>query len=155
MIEKNVLIDYTEEYLKDSASYLADVSIGTGNVITVEIDNDNGVNIDDCVALSRYLESKFDRDTEDFELTVTSAGLTSPFKTLRQYKKYEGQEIEVLTKDGKKLSGVLKSSDESGFILTITKKVKPEGAKRKMEVQEDMHFAYDNVKYTKYLIRFK
>src|SRR5690554_3893892 len=61
-------------------NYLVDVRVEGGNAITIEIDNDEGVDIDDCAALSRHLESKLDRDTEDFELTVTSAGLTSPFK---------------------------------------------------------------------------
>lgn len=155
MIDKNLFIQYAEEFLKDSQSYLVDVLVAPGDVITVEIDNDNSVNIDECATLSRYLESKFDRETEDFELAVTSAGLTSPFKTIRQYKKYEGKDVEVLTKDGKKMSGVLKSSNEKSFTVTITKKIKPEGAKRKTEEEEDLLFAYDEVKYTKYLIRFK
>lgn len=101
MIDKKTLIDLTEAYLQGSPNYLVDVLIGNDNAITIEIDNDEGVDIDHCVALSRHLESKLDRDTEDFELTVTSAGLTSPFKTLRQYKKYEGQEVEVLSKKEK------------------------------------------------------
>lgn len=155
MIEKNLLTDLVEEYLKGSPNYLVDLSVGADNVIIIEMDNDQGVDIDDCVALSRHLESKLDRDKEDFELTVTSAGLTSPFKTLRQYRKYEGREVEVLSRKGQKITGRLKASDENGFTLTVTKKVKPEGAKRKTEVEEDIRFAYDEVKYTKYLIRFK
>jgi ribosome maturation factor RimP len=155
MIEKELLINLTEEYLKDSPNYMVDITAGADNSITIEIDNDQGVDISDCVALSRHLESKLDRETEDFELTVTSAGLTSPFKKKRQYKKYEGKEVEVLSRSGQKVTGLLKSSDENGFIITITKKVKPEGAKRKTEVEEEVHFDYDEVKYTKYLIRFK
>ena len=154
MIEKKLLTALTEDFLKDSPNYLIDVMVGADNAITVEIDNDEGVDIDDCVALSRYLESHLDRDTEDFELTVTSAGLTSPLKTQRQYRKYEGQEMEVLSKQGQKMTGLLKSSNEEGFILTVSRKIKPEGAKRKTEVTEDIHFAYEEVKYTKYLIRF-
>ena len=155
MIDRDVLIQHTEEFLDGSPNYLVDASINPGNAIIVEIDNDNGVNIDECISLSRYLETKFDRDAEDFELTVTSAGLTSPFKTPRQYKKYEGKEVELLTKKGQKLSGILKTSDDNGCTITVTKKVKPEGAKRKTDVQEDLVFAYDELKYTKYLIRFK
>jgi ribosome maturation factor RimP len=117
MIEKNEIKTLTEEFLKNSSDYLVDVIIAAGNTITVEIDNDNGVNIDDCVELSRYLESKLDRDAEDFELTVTSAGLTSPFKTHRQYKKYEGKEVEVLTKKGEKLKGTLKSSNDNSLTI--------------------------------------
>ncbi|HOO95871.1 MAG TPA: ribosome assembly cofactor RimP [Proteiniphilum sp.] len=155
MIDKNMLISLTEEYLKDTTYYLVDLILGNDNSIIVEIDNDEGVDIDQCVALSRHIEAQLDRDSEDFELTVTSAGLTSPFKTIRQYRKYEGKEVEVLTRTGVKHNGILRSSDNEGFILTITRKVKPEGAKRKQEVDEDIRFKYDDVKYTKYLIRFK
>lgn len=155
MIDKNMLISLTEEYLKDTTYYLVDLILGNDNSIIVEIDNDEGVDIDQCVALSRHIEAQLDRDSEDFELTVTSAGLTSPFKTIRQYRKYEGKEVEVLTRTGVKHNGILRSSDKEGFILTITRKVKPEGAKRKQEVDEDIRFKYDDVKYTKYLIRFK
>ena len=155
MIDKNMLISLTEEYLKDTTYYLVDLILGNDNSIIVEIDNDEGVDIDQCVALSRHIEAQLDRDSEDFELTVTSAGLTSPFKTIRQYRKYEGKEVEVLTRTGVKHNGILRSSDNEGFILTITRKVKPEGAKRKQEVDQDIRFKYDDVKYTKYLIRFK
>ena len=154
MIEKKLINDFAVEFLNDSPNYLVDVLVGADNTITVEIDNDHGVDIDDCVTLSRHLESKLDRDAEDFELTVTSAGLTSPFKTARQYQKYAGKEVEVLTKKGQKMTGILKSSDPAGFILTVTRKVRPEGAKRKTEATEDLHFAFDEVKHTKYRIRF-
>ena len=154
MIDKEEVIKLIEAHLENSANYLVDVTVAPGNVIEVEIDNDENVNIDDCVTLSRYLNSQLDRETEDYELTVSSTGLTSPFKTLRQYKKYEGRTIEVLSKGGQKLSGILKSSDDAGFTMTITKKVKLEGAKRKTEVEEDIRFAYNEVKYTKYAIQF-
>lgn len=155
MIDKEFLTIHANEFLLGSANYLVDVKINPGNVITIEIDNDEGVNIEDCVQLSRYIESKLDRDEEDFELTVGSVGLTEPFKSLRQYKKYIGKEVEVLTKKGQKLSGVLKSASSDEFVVTISKKVKLEGAKRKTAVSEDLHFSYDEIKYTKYLIRFK
>lgn len=154
-MDKETIINLTETYLQGSSSYLVDVLIGVGNAITVEIDNDEGVDIGQCAALSRHLESNLNRDVEDFELTVTSVGLTSPFKTPHQYKKFEGQEVEVLTKKGEKLTGTLKSSDPEGFTIAVTRKVKPEGAKRKVEVVEDVRFAFNEVKHTKYLIRFK
>lgn len=155
MIDKKLLISLIEEHLETSDNYLIDVVINTGNIISIEIDNDKGVSIDDCIALSRYLESKLDRDEEDFELTVGSAGLTSPFKTQRQYQKNIGNEIEVLTKKGVKLSGILKEVSDNNFIVTISKKERAEGAKRKTEVNEDLQFGYEEIKYTKYLIRFK
>lgn len=155
MIEKQLIVDFAEQYLKGSSNYLTDISVSADNTIIVEIDNDQGVDINDCVALSRHIESKLDRDREDFELTVSSAGLSSPFKSLRQYKKYEGKEVEVLSKSGQKVTGRLESSDDSGFTVSVVKKIKPEGAKRKIEVEEDMRFAFDEVKHTKYHIRFK
>ena len=155
MIDKKVLITHIEQFLESSDNYLVDVIINSGNNISIEIDNIHGVNIDDCVALSRYLESKLNRDEEDFELTVGSVGLTSPFKTIRQYQKNIGNEIEVLTKKGQKISGVLKSTSDDDFTVTISNKVRAEGAKRKTEVMEDLQFRYEEVKYTKYLIRFK
>ena len=155
MIERKDILPYVEEGLQGTDYFVVDVTVQPGNTIVVEIDNREGVDIDRCVELSRFIESKLDRDTEDFELEVGSAGLTSPFKVLGQYRKNIGNEVEVLTKGGVKLSGVLKDAGEERFTVTITKKVKPENAKRKIEVEEDLTFAYDEVKYTKYLIRFK
>lgn len=155
MIDKNAVAQIAEEFLQNSTNYLIDVIVLPGNVIQVEIDNNDRVSIDECVELSRFIESKLDREVEDFELTVGSAGLTSPFKVPLQYKKYEGKEVEVLTKKGEKLKGTLSSSDDNGFSITILKKVKLEGAKRKSEVEETLRFDYNDVKYTKYLIQFK
>lgn len=135
--------------------FLVDVAVRPGNIIVVEIDSDENIGIDDCVTLSRKIESQLDRETEDFELEVGSAGITSPFKVLRQYCKNIGKDVEVLTKDGRKIVGVLKSCNDEGFVLMVTKKVKPEGAKKKIEVQEEIPFAYGDVKYTKYQINFK
>ena len=155
MIDKSQIKDIAEEHLLSSDIFLVDVTVRPGNIIVVEIDSKDGVSIDQCIKLSKEIESHFDRDIEDFELEVGSAGITSPFKIQKQYDKNIGNEVEVLTKDGKKLAGVLKSSTDSAFTITITKMEKPEGAKRKIAVEEDLTFAYDEVKYTKYLIRFK
>ncbi|MDR1202016.1 MAG: ribosome assembly cofactor RimP [Tannerellaceae bacterium] len=155
MIEREKIVQLVEDKLTSSDNYLVDVVVKPGNLISVEIDNDQAVGIDDCVALSQYLESHLNRDEEDFELEVGSAGITSPFKTLRQYIKNVGNEVEVLLKNGIKLTGILKSADEKGITLSIEKKVKPEGAKRKVTIEEEQFYTYDAIKYTKYLIRFK
>lgn len=155
MIDKQQITDITNKYLDETSMFLVDVVIRPGNIIVVEIDSEDGVSIEDCIRLSKSIESNFDRDVEDFELEVGSAGVTSPFKIPRQYRKNIGNEVEVLTKSGQKLSGVLKDSDDNGFTVTVTKMVKPEGAKRKIAVEEDHSFTYNEVKYTKYLIRFK
>lgn len=155
MIDKDFIKDVADKFLQETPMFLVDVTVRPGNIIVVEIDSDDSIGIDDCIALSRDIESRLDREAEDFELEVGSAGVTSPFKIPRQYKKNEGNEVEVLTKAGQKLSGVLKTSDNNGFVITITKMVKPEGSKKKTALEEDLSFAYDEVKYTKYLIRFK
>ncbi|WP_080905100.1 ribosome assembly cofactor RimP [Parabacteroides sp. Marseille-P3160] len=155
MIDKGVVRQIVEEKLAGSDDYLVDVMVKAGNRIVIEIDNDEGVCIDDCVELSRYVEEHLDRDVEDYELEVGSAGITAPFKVLRQYVKNIGNEVEVLLNDGVKLTGILKSADESGIVLTVEKKVKPEGVKRKVTVEEDRTYKKEEIKQTKYLIRFK
>ncbi len=155
MIDKNELARLIEEKLASSSNYLVDVQVKPGNLIVVEIDNDETVGIDDCVELSRYIETALDRDKEDFELEVGSAGITSPLKVLRQYKKYIGKEVELLLTKGVKVTGVLKYADENGIVVVVEKMVKPEGAKRKVLVEEELAYAFEEIKYTKYLLRFK
>jgi len=155
MIKKEIVKGIVDEFLTDSNSYLVDIQIKPDNTIVVEIDGDQSISIDDCISLSKFIESKLDRDAEDYELEVGSAGIGQPFKILRQYLKNVGNEVEVLTKKGVKHTGILKSADTKAFVLTVEKQVKPEGAKRKVTVEEDLTFPYNEVKHTKYLIRFK
>ena len=105
--------------------------------------------------VNRHIESQIDREIEDYELEVSSAGLTEPFKVLKQYEKNIGNEVEVLTKAGKKVTGVLVEISETEFVLEIEKTEKPEGAKRKITVTENITFSYEDIKTTKYIIRFK
>ena len=144
-----------EEKLASSANYLVDVEIRPGNVIVVEIDNDEAVSIDDCVELSRYIEEHLDRDAEDFELEVGSAGITSPFKVLRQYENHVGQEVEVQTRAGEKLKGILKEISGEGFTMTTKVRFKPEGAKRAKMIDQDRTLAFADVNSTRAVINFK
>lgn len=155
MIDKQQVIDLTNEWLADKEYFLVDVVISKDDKITVEIDHAEGVWIEDCADLSRHIESSLSRETEDYELEVGSAGLGQPFKVVQQYQNHIGLEVEVLTKDGRKLKGILKDANESDFTVTISKKEKPEGAKRPVLVEEDLQFTYDSIKYTKYIINFK
>lgn len=155
MIDKQALVGVIEQSIKESDMFLVDVAVTKDNVITVELDSYSSISIDECAALTRAIEAEFDRDVEDYELEVGSAGLTSPFRVKAQYEKNKGNEVEVLTCDGRKLKGVLKDVLDDKFVLTTTKKVKPEGAKKPVMVEEDEAFEYDKVKYTKYLIQFK
>ncbi|MBQ8593377.1 MAG: ribosome assembly cofactor RimP [Bacteroidaceae bacterium] len=155
MIEKSKVCHLVEEWLEGKDYFLVDVTVSTDNKIAVEIDHAEGVWIEDCVELSRYIESKLDREVEDYELEVGSAGIGQPFKVLQQYKNHIGCEVEVLAADGKKYIGLLKEVNEENFVLTVAKKVKLEGEKRPKMVEEDLTFAYNEIKYTKYLINFK
>ncbi|MDR1097649.1 MAG: ribosome assembly cofactor RimP [Tannerella sp.] len=154
MIEKETVKKLVDGKLKGSDDYLVEITIRPDNSIAVEIDNDHGVSIDSCVALSRFIEESLDREKEDFELEVGSSGITSPFKTVRQYSKNVGNEVEMLLKNGTKLTGILKAVDDHAATVTVEKKVKPEGGGRKITVKEDLVYPYDEIKYTKYLIRF-
>ncbi|MCI5814051.1 MAG: ribosome assembly cofactor RimP [Prevotella sp.] len=155
MIDKNVVKSLVEEWLQDKDYFLVDIEISQDSRIVVEIDHADGVWIEDCVALSRYIEDRLSRDEEDYELEVGSAGLGQPFKVPQQYLNFIGEEVEVLDADGKKTRGVLKSVDGNNFVVTATEKVKVEGKKRPQLMEVDHDFEMDHVKYTKYLISFK
>ena len=155
MIDKNVVTRIVEEWLEGKDYFLVDVTVTPDDKIVVEIDHAEGVWIDDCVDLSRYIESKLNREVEDYDLEVGSAGIGQPFKVLQQYIIHIGKEVEVLGKDGKKWTGVLTDANEENFTITVQVKVKPEGAKRPKLVEQNVTFVYDEIKYTKYLISFK
>ena len=155
MIEKKTVCQIVEEWLEGKDYFLVEVTVSPDDKIVVEIDHAEGVWSEDCVELSRYIESKLNSEEEDYELEVGSAGIGQPFKVLQQYYIHIGQEVEVMTKGGQKLTGILKDADEEKFTVTVQKKVKLEGSKRPKLVEEDETFTYEQIKYTKYLISFK
>lgn len=155
MIEVGVVKALVEEWLSGKDYFLTDLTISADDRIVVEIDHKDGVWIEDCVELSRFIESGLDREREDFELEVGSAGIGQPFKVLRQYQIHQGDRVEVLKADGKKLVGILGEADEEGFTLTVAEKVRLEGKKRPELVDRDYRLAFSEVKHTKYLIDFK
>lgn len=155
MIEKSIVKNLVETWLEGKDYFLVDIEISQDNKIVVEIDHADGVWIEDCVELSKFIEDHLDRDKEDFELEVGSAGLGQPFKVPQQYLNFIGKEVEVLSADGKKTKGMLKSVDGKNFIVTTQEKIKPEGKKRPVLTDVDKAFNMDEVKYTKYIISFK
>lgn len=155
MIDKSVVKAVVEEWLQDKEYFLVDIEVNPDDKIVVEIDHVDGVWIEDCVELSRYIESRLSRDEEDYELEVGSAGLGQPFKVPQQYINFIGKEVEVLDRDGKKVQGTLKSVNGNDFVVAVDEKVKIEGKKRPEIQSVDHAFQMDQVKYTKYLISFK
>lgn len=155
MIDKKVVKSLVDEWLEGKEYFLVDIEISPDDRIVVEIDHADGVWIEDCVELSKYIEDRLDRDDEDYELEVGSAGLGQPFKVPQQYMNFVGQTVEVLDADGTKVKGILKSVDGNDFIVTVSEKVKVEGKKRPVMMDVDHTYQMDKVKYTKYLISFK
>ena len=155
MIDKNIVKTLVDEWLQDKEYFLVDIQITPDDRIVVEIDHADGVWIEDCVELSRFIEERLSRDEEDYELEVGSAGLGQPVKVAQQYVNFIGKEVEVLDGEGRKGKGTLKSVDGRDFTVTVQEKVKVEGKKRPQLQDVDRTYNMDNVKYTKYLISFK
>lgn len=155
MIDKNVVRKLVDEWLEGKEYFLVSIEISQDDKIVVEIDHADGVWIEDCVALSRFIEEHLDREVEDYELEVGSAGLGQPFKVPQQYINFIGKEVEVMDADGKKVKGILKSVDGNDFTLGVEEKVKVEGKKRPVKQEVDHPYKMDQVKYTKYVISFK
>lgn len=155
MINKDTVRSIVEEWLDGKEYFLVDIEISPDDRIVVEIDHADGVWIEDCVELSRFIEDHLSRDEEDYELEVGSAGLGQPFKVAQQYHCFVGKDVEVLDADGKKYKGVLKAVEGNDFTVTVQEKQKVESKKRPQLVDTDHTFQMDKVKYTKYLINFK
>ena len=158
MIAKKLIIELAEERIAehDEKLYIVELTIGAGNKIIVELDREEGfVAIEDCIKVSRNIEHNLDREEEDFSLEVSSAGMTKPFRVLKQYYKNVGREVKVLTLEhGKSFEGTLKSADENGFVLETKEKKRIEGKKKKEWVIEELPFNYNEVKETKLIISF-
>ncbi|MDR0833835.1 MAG: ribosome assembly cofactor RimP [Candidatus Symbiothrix sp.] len=154
MIDKNTVQAIVEEYLVNSEMFLVDINVRPDDRIEVVIDSDEMISLANCADLSRYIESKLDRNTNNFGLEVGSASLTEPFKVHRQYWKNIGNEVEVLKTDGQKLIGHLTLVNTKNIILRLEKTVKPKGSDRKINVFEDVTVNYDEIKHTKNIIKF-
>ncbi len=155
MIDKNIVRRLVDEWLEGKEYFLVDIQISPDSKVVVEIDHADGVWIEDCVELSKFIEENLSRDEEDYELEVGSAGLGQPFKVPQQYINFIGKEVEVLDHDGRKVSGILKSVDGNKFVVSVNEKVHVEGKKRPVKMDVDHEYEMNEVKYTKYLISFK
>lgn len=152
-----------EEWLGEGEYFLVDIREEHGMTeameevsrIVVEIDHQDGVWIDDCAHLSRFLQERFAGELDDYELEVGSAGIGRPLKVARQYFGLIGKEVEVMTGDGRKIKGILKSVEEPKFTVTCKQKRAVEGKKRPQMVETDIVFDMNEIKYTKYVIKFK
>jgi ribosome maturation factor RimP len=148
MINEKQISKIIQAAFEGTDKFVVDVKVRAGNKILVLIDSDSNLTIDDCAGLSRFIESNLDRETEDFELNVSSPGIDAPYRNFRQYVKNVGRQVTVVTSDGNRLEGTLSAADETGIELTVAKKI------RKELTETKYHFTYAEIKETKEIITF-
>lgn len=155
MVQKEKIESLVEQHIAGTDIFIVEVAVSVANHISVVLDADSSITIDKCVEISRLIEGSLDREAEDFELEVSSAGLGLPMVLTRQYIKNIGQDVEVLLLSGLKQKGKLVAANEEGFSIEETKKMLVEGKKRKQDVTLTHQFAYSEVKTTRIVIAFR
>lgn len=149
------IIDAIDSEIVARGLYIIEVTVSKDNDVEVTIESEEGkVELEDCVAISRFFETKFDRETEDYSLTVTSAGLDQPFKVLKQFVKALGKKVEVQLKGGKKMVAVLEAADEESITLKYSQKEAVEGKKKKEIVEHVDRFTMDQVNSIRPFVEF-
>lgn len=155
MIDINKIKEAVESRLSGTPLFLVEINSTLGNEIEVVIDSDVSVDIDNCIELSRAIEELFDREQEDFELTVTSAGIGQPMKLLRQYRKLIGKPVEIILKSGIKIIAELRDADETSITIFYKEMRLVEGKKRKQEFDVVQEYNLSDIKSTKEYLDFK
>jgi ribosome maturation factor RimP len=151
VISKQHITDLAESFLKGSENYLIDVKVSASNKISVLIENDQHVAIQDCINLSRHIEHSLDREQEDFELEVSSPGIDQPFRHERQYRKYSGQTVEIKLRNGIKHKGTLSLSTGDSISLLPTKST---SSKKTNTPAEPVNFSLNDILETRLVIKF-
>jgi ribosome maturation factor RimP len=155
MISKEIVQGIIQSRIDEEGLFLVDITVTSLNQISVSVDGNNGVTIDQCIALSREIEQNLDREVEDYELEVSSAGLGQPLQVLKQYFKNISREVDVVLKNGQKLNGKMVDATNEGISLEITNILVVEGKKKKQLVTEIVPFKYEEIKTTKVVVSFR
>lgn len=158
MISKNKVEALIQERIEelDNGLFVVELKISSNNVIQVELDKHEGhVSVDDCIRVSRNVEHNLDRDREDFELNVSSAGLDKGLRVFPQYKKNIGRDVKVQLNEGGKLEGTMIDATPEQITVRTTRKERIEGKKKKETIVEDHVLTMDQIKETKIVISFK
>lgn len=151
MIKEEQIKSIVENKFSETDKFLVSVKVNPGNRIIVFIDSDTSVTIDDCAELSRYIELQVNRDIEDYELEVSSAGLTHPFIFQRQYKKNIGREIKTVLKNSMVKKGIIKEVADNGFII-LEKNIVVKKNRKKQIIENDVSVSFNDIKETKLVI---
>lgn len=154
MIEEKKIKDLAEQKIGGTELFLVDIRVKPVNKIEVFIDSPSHVTVDQCVSLSRHIESGLNRDIEDFELTVSSPGIDQPFKVGEQYRKYMGKEVSVLKKDGIKIIGKLADFTGDGLVIETKRTEKKEKGKGRHTIIENVNINLSEIKETKLILPF-
>ena len=155
MMNESVIVDAIKEEIVARGFFIVEVSVSKDNDVTLTIESETGlVELDDCVSLSRFFETKFDREVEDYSLTVSSAGLDQPFKVQKQFEKAVGSKVEVALKGGKKMIATLVAADKESITLKYSVKEAVEGKKKKELVEHEDRFTMDQVNSVRPYITF-
>lgn len=155
MIDTRKIEEIAARHLEGTDLFVVSCTVSPANEVELLIDSDTSVAIDACVALSRAIEAEFDRDVEDFELMVASAGIGSELKCMRQYYKLVGKSVEVLLKSGTKVLALLDEVTDESITLSYEEKQAVEGKKRKELVKVTRTYRFEEIKYTKEYLDFK
>ena len=152
MIKIQLIKELVEKALEGTDKYLVNISVSPDNRIYIYLDSDTELTINDCTGISRFIESNLDRNTEDFELQVSSYGLDKGFKLKRQYLKNIGKEVQVIEKSGEKKQGKLVYVDENGIEIEVINKT---DKKTKKTEKSKLKLLFDDIKETKPIVSFK
>ena len=145
-MRKEQIISGIEEAVKARGCFIVDVTVSNDNDIVLTIEKEVGdMDLEDCVSVNDAFLTAFDKDAEDYSLTVTSAGLDQPFKVLKQYEKAVGSTVEARLKGGKKIIGVLTGVDEAGICLRYSQKETVEGKKKKELVEHEDRIGFEEI----------
>lgn len=150
MITEDQVKKIIQDFFKGSDKFLVELHIKPIHVISVFIDADTAISIEDCRELSRHLEQSLDREKEDFELTVSSAGLDRPLKVMRQYRNLIGKHLDIVMNGGQKLNGKLLKADELGIVIEQEIKI----SKKEIDIKK-ITLPFDQIRTAKKVITFK
>lgn len=155
-MEQEKILSIVDEAVAGRGCFVVDITVSKDNDIIITIEKETGdVDLEDCVSVNDAFLAAFDKDVEDYSLTVTSAGLDQPFKVLKQYRKAVGSAVEARFKGGKKIVGVLTEADEDGIRLRYSQKEAVEGKKKKEIVDHEDRFGFDEINSVSPHIVFK
>jgi len=157
MISKTKVLELIDERFAelDNGLFLVELTISKENAIKIEIDkHEGGVSVKDCMAVSRNVEHNLDREEQDFELHVSSAGIDRPLRVLAQYVKNIGRTVEALMNDGTVKEGILKGATDNEIEIETSRVQKIEGTKKKETIVEQFVLPLNTIKETKIVITF-